>query len=194
MIRINLLPHKKIKPMDKGILRLWIVSIAVSAVVLLGVTGWYVVLTASISSVNSRIEEAQVQAQSLKKESDAVNAYKKATADLTAKLAVIDQIEKTKIPMTPVLSELNRLTAKDVWISSLTITDADFTINYLSVKLNAIAPFFESMKKSELLSNLALDDSAALTPEAANSKKYPFKVTGKIAGYENVSKPGIAAK
>jgi len=49
------------------------------------------------------------------------------------------------------------------------------------------------MKKSEVISSLALDDSSALTPEAANTKKYPFKVTGKIAGYENVSKPGGAA-
>jgi len=150
-------------------------------------------LSASLISINGQIEEATAQAQTLKVEADAVAAYKKTSADLTAKLAVIDQIEKTKIPMTPLLSELNRLTTKDVWVSSLTVTGADFTISYVSVKLNSIAPFFESMKKSEVISSLALDDSSALTPEAANTKKYPFKVTGKIAGYENVSKPGGAA-
>lgn len=191
MIKINLLPHKKVKPLDKNVMRLWVVSVAVSAVLVVGTIGWYILILTGMSGINGQIEDANEELKTLDKEVQAVSQYKKTSADLETKLNAISQIEKTKIPMTPFMSELNRLTTKNVWMSKLTVSNADFTIDFLTSDTDSISDFFETMQKSTMFSGIVLDDSASLSPEALKTKTFPFKVTGKIAGYENITKPSM---
>jgi len=193
MIRINLLPHKKVKPVEKGILRLWIAAVAVAVVIFLGVAGSYALLTMEISDINDQKTAAETELKSLDAKLKKVADYEKKRKDYESKLAIIGQIEKIKIPLTPVLFEINRLVVKDIWVDKLVIKDANFTINFKSTTKNGINPFYETMQKSKVFSNLSINSEEAFSPKLKGAKEFPFTVKGTIAGYEDIKRPEAKA-
>lgn len=189
MIRINLLPHKKVKPVEKGIIRLWVAAIALAVVLLGGLGVWYVLLSSGMGELTDQKAALDTELVGLQKKLAQVKDFEEKRKDYENKLAIIDQIEKIKIPLTPVLFELNRLVAKDVWVDSLSVKDASFTVGLKSLKRESINPFFDTLQKSRVFSNLSLDADQAFSPKMAGSQSYPFTVKGKIAGYEEVKRP-----
>jgi Tfp pilus assembly protein PilN len=193
MIRINLLPHKKVKPVDKGVLRLWIAAVAIGVIVVLGIAGSYLLLSMEVSDLNAQKAAAESEMKSLNAKLKQVSDYEKKRKDYENKLAIIDQIEKMKIPLTPVLFEINRLVVKDIWVNKLVINDANFTINFKSTKKESIEPFYKTMQASKVFSNLSIDSTEAFSPKLSGSKDLPFTVKGTIAGYEEIKRPEAKA-
>jgi len=193
MIRINLLPHKKVKPVEKGVLKLWIASVIIAAIIFLGVAASYTLLSMEISDINDQKTAAQTELKSLDAKLKKVADYEKKRKDYENKLAIIGQIEKIKIPLTPVLFEINRLVVKDIWVSNLVITDANFTINFKSTTKDGINPFYETMQKSKVFSNLSINSEEAFSAKLKGAKEFPFTVKGTIAGYEEVKRPEAKA-
>jgi len=191
MIRINLLPHKKVKPVEKGVIRMWIAAVVV-AVVLLGGTGVVYVLSSSqISDLTEQKTSLDTELKSLQARLNKVADFEKKRKDYETKLAIIDQIEKIKIPLTPSLFEINKLVVKDVWVVSLTVQDGSFTMNMKALDKKSITPFCETLQKSKMFSNLSLDADQAFSPKTNGHVEYPFTVKGKLAGYEEVTRPKV---
>ncbi len=191
MIRINLLPHKKVKPVEKGIIRLWTAAVVVAAVLLGGIGVLYVLSSSQISDLTEQKTSLDTELISLQNRLKKVADFEKKRKEYETKLAIIDQIEKIKIPLTPSLFEINRLVVKDVWVVNLTFQDASFAMNMKSLDRKGINPFFETLQKSKMFSNLILDADQAFSPKMTGSVEYPFTVKGKIAGYEEVVRPKV---
>jgi Tfp pilus assembly protein PilN len=185
MIRINLLPHKKVKTVEKGIQNLRIAVAGLTAAVLLIILYATFQIKSEKSSLEQENQELGTQLTDLKKNISEVSGYEKTRLDLEQKVKTIRELEKNRVYLTPLLNELNASTTKEIWFTSLQSQGPAFTIEGMARndKKN-IDGFVGRLKNSPILTNINLLDSRE---EAAGSRKFVFKLTGRLAGYEETA-------
>ena len=188
MIKINLLPHKKIMPVEKGLQKINAVVVVVTILIVAGLILWFYLLTSKISALKDKNDEATKQLDALKTKIKDVEGYEKSRTDYEEKLKVIQELQKQKVPMSSVLGEINRSLARSVWLTSLSVTDGIVILDGMAKDDKKYIDDFEAgIKNSPLFTDIALSDVKDSTAGGPLVKTYTFKVTAKIAGY--VQKP-----
>jgi Tfp pilus assembly protein PilN len=192
MIKINLLPHKKVKAVEKGVQRLRMMIFALTAVVVLVLGYWSYILASEKSELAQKERQTSQQLEVLKKSVKEVAGFEKSRAELEQKLATIRELEKKKVPMTPLLNGLNALLPKEVWFTSLSVTGASFSVDGVARdnRTNAQS-FVDRVAASPLFSDVQLVDVKEEPSQGV--KKYSFKFTGRLAGYGQTQAPAPVA-
>jgi Tfp pilus assembly protein PilN len=185
MIRINLLPHKKVKTVEKGVQNLRIAVAGLTVAVLLIILYATFQIKSEKASLEQENEELGSQLAGLKKNISEVSGYEKTRLDLEQKVKTIKELEKNRVYLASLLNELNASTTREIWFTTLQSQGPAFTLEGMARndKKN-IDGFVDRLKKSPILANINLQDSKE---EAPGSRKFTFKLTGRLAGYEETA-------
>jgi len=183
MIRINLLPHKRVKPADSSVIKLQALVYVVTAVVLLGVGGLWYLTMGEVSELSRKDNDLKTQLADIQKKIKDVEGYEKTRQGLEVKLALIGQIEKGKIPATPFMNEINNLMIKGVWVSDLSLNGASFNVALMALSRGQAQKFFDGVKASRVFSGVVMGDVKD-APGQKQANVVGFTISGKLAGYE----------
>ncbi|MBI5191737.1 MAG: PilN domain-containing protein [Nitrospirae bacterium] len=195
MIRINLLPHKKVKPVEKGVQRLWMILTVLSAVSVFGMAAAYFMLYSKSSDLQERTDKANTELTALKAKVTEVEGYEKSRLEYENKLALIADLQKKRAFLTPFINELNKSMIKTVWMTGLTEKDGEFTVQAMCKESRAAADEFgNALKRSPLLTNVEVKDVKDVPSGSPGISAYSFLVTGKIAGIESLPPPPAPEK
>jgi len=193
MIKINLLPHKKIKPKEKGLVMLQAGIVGLTVVVVLGLGGWYYFLASKVSELDSKNQEVSAKLETLKKKVAEVENYKTTKLGNENKLNTIDEIGKSRVKMAVLLNEINRVMSKDVWLTSLSVTAGTFKVEGVGMDKSKIAAFSDGLKNSASFTGVELGDVAETPSGTPGVKTYSFSVKGAVAGYTPLKAPAAVA-
>ena len=184
MIKINLLPHKKVKPVEKGILKLRAAIIVLSVILLVGLGVWYFLLSGKINDLKQKSLETTKQLESLKAKIKEVEGYEKSRLAFEKKLGVIKELQDRRLPLTPVLDDINKAMIKEAWLTGITVLDGSLTIDAVAKEDRKNADvFMERLKGSPLFKDVAVSELKEVPSNSPGVKTFSFRVTGKLAGY-----------
>lgn len=186
MIKINLLPHKKVKAVEKGVLQLRVIAFAVTALVIVGLLYGFFKLHAENSELSEKNAQTSQQLEVLKKKVKDVEGFEKTRKDLEQKLTVIRELQKKRVPISYILNELNQQTTKDIWFTSLHIGGITFELAGMArdSRSNAEA-FFKKLEGANAFYDLILEDVKEDT--STGGRKFAFKISGRLKGYEQAA-------
>ncbi|MGC2423285.1 MAG: PilN domain-containing protein [Nitrospirota bacterium] len=192
MIKINLLPHKKIKAVDKNILKLRAVVLGVTVLSILLAAYGTIHIYSKKSSLNTQVDLTKKQLDIMKKKVKEAEGYEKSRLEFEQKLKTIQELEKRKIPMTPLLNGINAAITRDVWLTSLSVKGPMFTMEGIArdSKKNAQA-FADKLQELPTFSNIQVEDVKDVS--TAKEDRYTFKISGKLAGFEDLPPEPVAA-
>jgi len=192
MIKINLLPHKRVKALDKTTIKLRIAAISITCMVILVMVAVFYQLGSKSRAVDKRMQFVAVQIDSIKKKVNEVEGYEKSRKDLQQKLKTIQALQKRRVPLTILLSELNSQYPKEVWFTTLHTNGPLFNLSGMArdTKSN-VDGFVGKLGSSHVLTDINLEDvKDSSTP---GSRVYVFKVSGRLAGYDITAAPNKSA-
>jgi len=193
MIKINLLPHKKVKPMEKGVLRLWILTSTLLALSIVVSVVWWSLLSFNMSDLNDQRETYNKELASLAKQVKQVDDFEANRKGLEQKLVIIGHLEKQRVPLTELFNELNKYTTlDDIWFESLSFQNDTFNIKCYGKTEDSLKRYIQALKGSSVLEGV---ETTVLKEEPNKERPGPGKfvystmLSGKLAGYEDVGKP-----
>ncbi len=185
MIKINLLPHKKIKQVDKAVMKLRAMVIGVIALTVLGVGYGTIHIYSEKSARTKKVADTSQRLAVLKKKAAEAEGYEKSRLEVRQKLQTIQELNKRRIPMTPLLNGINAAMTQDVWLTALSVKGPEFSIQGIASdsRKNAQA-FADALQALPTFSNVKLGDVKDISTE--KKERYSFTLTGKLAGYEEL--------
>lgn len=192
MIKINLLPHKKIKAIDKNILKLRAVVMGVTVLsVLLAAYGTIHIISKK-SDLQFQVEQTNQQLNIMKKKVKEAEDYEKSRIEFEQKLKTIQELEKRKVPMTPLLNGINASITRDVWLTSLSVKGPLFTMEGIARDGKKNAQIFaDKLEALPTFANIQVEDVKDVS--TAKEDRYTFKISGKLAGYEELPPEPVTA-
>ncbi len=188
MIKINLLPHKKTKPAEKGVQRLKLVAAALTLLVVLVLGYWFYSLASTLSELKERERLTNVQLQGLRAKLKEVEGYEKSRAAFEQKIKTIQELEKRKTTLTPMLNEINALTTRDIWLTSLSLQGGNLTLEGMCLAdRRGIDKFVDRLETSPVFEGVTLVETKDAPPAPRGIKVYSFKLTARLSGVEAVA-------
>ena len=193
MIKINLLPHKKVKPLDKGTVRLRIGAVALIVATGLILAFMMFNVTSKKSSLNARKELVALQLSAIKNKVKEVEGYEKSRKELDQKLKTIQALQMRRVLLTNLLNELNSLCPKEVWFTSLHVSGPSFDLDCMARDSKSnIDVFVGRLNGTHVLADVKLVDVKEDAGSSPDNRKFAFKVSGRMAGYEvQAAKPVV---
>lgn len=186
MIKINLLPHKKVKAVEKGVLQLRVFAVALTVLVVVGLLYGFFKLHTKNSELTEKNTQTTQQLEVLKKKVKDVESFEKTRKDLEQKLTVIQELQKKRVPMSLILNEFNKQTTKDVWYTSLHVGGITFELAGMARDNRSnVEAFFKKLEGSGTFYDLKLEDVKEDT--ATSGRKFAFKISGRLKGYEQAA-------
>jgi|GEM_PF-5515941 len=188
MIKINLLPHKKVKALDKNIVKLRMIIFATTVVLALVLVYLSFALIAKRYELTQHLAQTGAELGAMKKRVKDVENYEKSRIDVEAKIGIIRDLDNRKIPMTPMLNAINEATTQDVWVTGVQVTGTSINLDGKTrdTKKNAQA-FADKLKSSPAFVDVSLGDIKEVSSQ--DRSIYTFQITGKLAGYPESAKP-----
>ncbi len=184
MIKINLLPHKKLKPLEKGLLKLRAIIVGIIILVALGLAFGVYFFHSSLGELRDKNVKAAKELDVIKGKVKEAEAFEKSRLELETKLNTIRELEKKKIPLTPLLDEINKAMPKDVWLTKLEKTGISFTLGgFGRDSEKSVNGFVAKLKESPVFKDIVLDDVKESDSKTPGVTMYAFTVKGKLAGY-----------
>jgi Tfp pilus assembly protein PilN len=191
MIKINLLPHKKVKPMEAGVLKMWIALGALSILLLAGSGVMWFVQMSELGELTENKTVLTDRLVKLQQEVSQVDTFEAARKVLEQKLVIIGELTKQRVPMTTLFNELNKhTTIDDIWFESLVFKDSSFIIECFGKTEKSVDSYYNAINKSGTFSNLGRTDINKVDNKLREGQVvYHTTISGQLAGYENVGKP-----
>ena len=185
MIKINLLPHKKIKQVDKAVMKLRAMVIGIIVLIALVVGYGTVHMYLEKSALTKKAADTKQKLDVLKKKAAEAEGYEKSRLEVQQKLKTIQELDKRRIPMTPLLNGINVAMTQDVWLTSLSAKGPEFSLEGIAQdsKKNA-QKFADALQALPTFSNVKMGDIKDIS--TSKKDRYSFKLTGKLAGYADL--------
>jgi len=195
MIKINLLPHRRVKPADRSLMKVKGLVTLITVLVALAILAALYLTVSEMSDLKKTKEETAAKLADMKKKVVEVQGYEKSRLDYENKLMVIQKLEKSRAMLTPLLVDINRSTNREVWLTSLGVKDNAVSIEAMGIGRDKIDAFFEGLKHSQSLTDLSMSEAKdSPTANRPDIKTYSFTVTAKLAGVTPLSQPSPAAQ
>lgn len=156
MIRINLLPYRE--KAKKENLQYQILALSGALVLfLLIILSVHVYFNMNISSMETKIKEAEAKLVILNKKVGDIEGFKKDKRELEQKLGVINALETNRLFPVRMLDELNLLVpAKEAWIEKITQTGQDLRIEGMAKDNGTVARFMKNIEKAGFVQSVDL--------------------------------------
>ena len=162
MIKINLLPTKKVKrtiTLRVGIKpNITLFFAAISVILLLEGLAWYW-LNSSLSSLTAEKKNLEIRFKEVKEKVKEVENYERDKKIYSEKIAIIQNLKKNQKGPVRVLDELSSMLPERVWLGSLRETGKDVTIIGSGMTNDDIVKYVNNLKSSKLFKNVQLIES-----------------------------------
>jgi type IV pilus assembly protein PilN len=186
VIRINLLPVREAR--RKAGVRQQMVLLAASligAVVLSAAIHTWMI--GSISSARSRVAALNAQLEQYKPQQQQVAEFKAKKAEIEQKLAVIENLERSRSGPVHIMDELASHIPQRVWLTDLSADNGRITLGGMSLDNELVASFLNALEDSPYFANVELESTELKLVESL--KLNTFKIR---AGLESPDAPTTA--
>ena len=158
MIRINLLPVRKVRRRETGI-QTFVVFVVLALLGLVGLYAWYRTYDSRVMKLEAKVAAEKRMVAKLQQAIALVNQYKGAKAKLEEKIGVIELLKKAKTGPVRVLDELSLRIPKKVWLRSLTEKSRKITVEGLAESHDDVATFLKELQNSPYFTAVELQFS-----------------------------------
>lgn len=151
MIKINLLPARPRRMVPFALPALPWLSIAfaaVAVVVVVGLGGYWFMLSREASQLRSDIDRAEAELRRLKAVIDEGNRFKKEKEDLERRIALIGQIARNQARPVYFLDAMADVIPRDVWLVSIEEKQDRLRVAGNAFSPIAVADFMSNLRKS----------------------------------------------
>jgi type IV pilus assembly protein PilN len=156
MIKINLLPYREKEKKESLLFELILLSgtLGLFVLILLVVHVWF---TISVSSLETKIQEADTKLIELDKKVGDIDRFKKDKRELEQKLGVINSLETGRIFPIHLLDGLNMLVLpKEIWLEKVTQTGDSLRIEGIAKDNGTVARFMKNLEKAKFVQSVEL--------------------------------------
>lgn len=156
MIRINLLPYREKEKKEN--LQYQIIALSGALVLfLLIILSVHLYFNMSISSMETKIREADARLIVLNKKVGDIEGFKRDKRELEQKLAVINTLETNRLFPVRMLDELNLLVpSREAWLEKITQTGKELRIEGMARDNGTVARFMKNMEKAGFVQSVEL--------------------------------------
>lgn len=181
MIKINLLPGKKVKkPFTIKVgAKPDVTFILIAVVVVLLIEGvvWYR-LNSRITNLISNRQTLEVKLNDLKEKVKEVENFEKDKKTFEEKIAIIEKLKKTQRGPVHILDEISSLLPERVWLISLKEGEIGISLTGAGMTNDDIVKYVNNLKGSGIFSNVQLIESRQIVE--SNVPVYSFSVSFNI--------------
>lgn len=174
MIRINLLPTKKVKKRKKTppllVLAVFLLFLAMG-----GIGYAYYWQTSKIKRLDGEIIKADNELKRLEDISKLVAQYEKDKKELARKIEIISKLSTGQKRPVHLMDTISRAMPEDIWLSNITTSDTNLKISGYALSSVGVSHFMTRLKDSPYFQNVDLVESSATTYE--RSTVYRFELT-----------------
>lgn len=179
MIKINLLPYVE-KKKEADLKHQIIVISSVFVVFVLIISSLHIYFVRSIGNLEKEIKVAEAQLKVLTKITGDIEKFKKDKVILKKKLAVIEDLEKSRLDPVLFLDDLTtRVPQKRVWLTALSGSGADLKMAGIARDNSAIADFMRNLENSQFVKSVDLISSKQIVVSNIRLKKFILLCTMK---------------
>ena len=194
MVYINLLPIREIKQRLKAVQELTLFGIVFAGILIALGAFWYY-QSNIISGLNTDIANLKQEKQKYEK---ILKQIAKLEADkklIESKIAVINELQKSKAITVHVLDEVARLTPSErVWINNLKQSGFTMSLSGMALDNQTIATYMNTLKNSEYISDVSLVGTQTSNFAGRNLKSFSLRITLQLPGEKKDSKTESAKK
>jgi type IV pilus assembly protein PilN len=209
VIRINLLPVREAR--RKAGVRQQMVMLAASLIGAVVISaGFHSWMLASISGAKGRVASLNAQLEQFKPQQEQVAQFKAKKAEIEQKLAVIENLERSRSGPVHIMDELASHIPERVWLTGLTADSGRIALGGMSLDNELVALFLTSLNDSPYFANVELESTelqlveslklntfrirAALeSPDAPASAHAAAPAPARPAGRAGARRPAAAA-
>lgn len=179
MIRINLLPNKKIERKNNNLYHL----IAMAAAVLLSVAGSLGAWLYYEGEVSAREATKTANQQRIKELEDILGELNKLDEEkalLNAQLAAIQKLERSRRGPVRMLDDLSTYIPKRVWIQTITEATNALKLTGSAIDNTDVSEFMRNLQKSPYFKDVQLKFTQSQDEKNEKTKIYKFEISCKL--------------
>jgi type IV pilus assembly protein PilN len=156
MIKINLLPYRE-KAKKENLKQQIIILSGTLVLFLLIILAVHLYFSMSVSSLETKIREAEARLVVLNKKVGDIEGFKRDKKELEQKLGVINSLERNRLFPVRMLDELNLLVpSKEAWLEKITQKGQELRIEGLALDNGTVARFMKSVEKAGFVQSVEL--------------------------------------
>ncbi|CAK8712987.1 hypothetical protein GCAAIG_02310 [Candidatus Electronema halotolerans] len=177
MLRINLLPVRKIKQQFLAKRQLKFFGIAVLALLtVLALYGWILVSTvSSLTAENARLEARKKELAKIIKE---IEELEKSKEQIKNQTETIKKLAKTSALTAHLLDAVAKLTPNDrMWLTTLDQSGNTMKINGMALDNQTVAEYMNKLEESPYISDVTLTNSSLRSYSGRNLKSFSLSCT-----------------
>lgn len=197
MIRINLLPVREARRKAGVRQQMMLLAAAlIGAVVLSGaVHSW---MLTSISSARGRVKALEQQLARYKPQQEQVEQFKAKKAEIEQKLAVIENLERSRSGPVHIMDELASNIPDRVWLTGLTADKGRIGLGGMSLDNELVAVFLSKLDDSPYFANVELESTELKLVESLKLNTFKIRAAlespGAPAAVQAAAAPAPAAR
>ena len=172
MVYINLLPIREIKKRTNAIQQLSLFAIGF-ACLLFAIGAFWFYQTNIITDLGNEITSLTQEKQRYTKILEQIAKLEKDKKLIESKIAVINQLQKTKALTVHVLDEIAKLTpSKRIWLTSLSQSGMSVSLSGMALDNQTIAKYMETLKSSNYINDVNLLNTTLKVYAGRNLKSF----------------------
>jgi type IV pilus assembly protein PilN len=198
MLRINLLPVKKIKQRAEAWRQLkifgvvFVALLAVLAVVIFG-------LISKVNGLNTYITTLEAKKQKLAQTLKEIEELEKKKKEIDKQSEIVQNLDKSSALAAHALNEVANLVPNErLWLTSFNQSGPTLKLNGIALDDQTVAEFMNKLTKSKYMTNVILDNTALLPQSGRNLKSFVLSSSVSIPDPEKKEVtpegPGTAAQ
>ncbi|UCH80438.1 MAG: PilN domain-containing protein [Nitrospiraceae bacterium] len=176
MIRINLLPSGKKKPLVLPPSILYGILAALISIIF--IIGFSFYLSKQVSAKEQEIAVKEQKLKSLQAKLTEVQNYEKNNKEVREKTEIIEQLKKKQIVPLRLLDEVSEMLPKGVWLTNLTDRLGAVSMEGYAFTNSDLVTYVQNLKNSKYFTNVMLIESRQA--EVGDFSIYKFKLTFNI--------------
>jgi type IV pilus assembly protein PilN len=185
MIRINLLSvereraRKKVRVAIPAAHRVTIGASLVLIVTILGLAWWFWSLRERSLRLDEQIARAEVETRQLRSVLAEVQKFEARKAQLQQRVTLIEQLRKGQSAPVRVLNEISRSVPDRLWLSDMTQSGSDFTLNGFATSMTALSDFVAGIESTKWFKKPVeiLDSQVTSNAKTGDLVKFAVKAT-----------------
>ena len=179
MIKINLLPYVE-KKKEADVKRQVIIILSSFVVFLLIIASLHIHVTRSISKLEKEIEVAENQLRVLTRLTGNLKKFKNDKVILKKKLAIIENLEKSRLDPVLFLDDLAMMVPKkSVWLIALSESGTNLKMDGVAKDNSTIADFMQNLERSQFIKSVDLISSKQIVISGIRLKEFTLLCTMK---------------
>lgn len=194
MIRINLLPYRKLRKTE-NVRRQIVIFLSTLVILIGGLFAYSLILAGQEEALNLQLADIQKQLQVKKKMAQEVDQITKKLEDLKKKTEVITHLAALRKEPVKIMAALTELIVpKQMWLTNLSSGDVKVDIAGVALDNRTVAEFMTKLEESPLFEGVKLISTQQTKVAEINLKSFTLTLNKTLAQAMVAAKADPAAK